>query len=107
MAPIKVIGHHNCSPFSSRIDGLASPKTMSGIISRRQFLRHGTLTLGAATQAGMALWSRSTLVSANPDLAQPLFDGSSLAGWTPKPRGPIPRLPDLPPPKLAEDQLAR
>ena len=36
-----------------------------------------------------------------------LFDGKSLKGWTPKPRGPIPRLPDMPQPKMAEDQLAR
>ena len=51
--------------------------------------------------------SRGTAASLAPTGFQSLFDGQSLKGWAPKPRGPIARLPGLPQPKMAEDQLAR
>jgi len=61
----------------------------------------------ASLSLGAVLCRREALQAVVPDGFRPLFDGKSLNGWTPKPRGPISRLPDLPPPKMAEDQLAR
>ena len=69
--------------------------------NRRAFLGR------AGCFAACALLPRAGIAADDSARAQSLFDGKSLDGWTPKPRGPVPQMPDLPAPKMSEEQRAR